>query len=157
MPSAIVDVEPPPTEGPFPGESPETMDDLRQECAVLRQQVQGLESENAELQQAVREWRRWYAQSYRPQMEFLDAEVSRMVAMGPLGRALANPPTAPAAAPLGSLADPMLSKMSSTAGQWRPPFSAAPPGLRRQASDPSMKRKTPKRSASAGKSGLPPL
>eukprot|EP00439_Symbiodinium_sp_Y106_P076001 s35_g15.t1 len=85
------DVDPPDTEGPMPGESAETLDDLRQECAVLRQRVAGLEAENVELQALVREWRQWYSQSYKPQIEFLDNEVSRLVAMAPnCGRLAAN-------------------------------------------------------------------
>eukprot|EP00913_Durusdinium_trenchii_P030567 g28630.t2 len=77
-------------EGPMPGDSAETLDDLRQECAVLRQQKVGLEAENRELQALVKEWRMWYAQCYKPQIEFLDAEVARMVAMAPTCRRLAS-------------------------------------------------------------------
>ncbi|CAE8596585.1 unnamed protein product, partial [Polarella glacialis] len=58
----------------FPGSSPETMDDLRQECAMLRGQVGGLEADNAELQTMVRQWRKWYANTYRPQIEYFDTE-----------------------------------------------------------------------------------
>ncbi|CAK9024467.1 Hypothetical protein SCF082_LOCUS16639 [Durusdinium trenchii] len=74
----------------MPGDSAETLDDLRQECAVLRQQKVGLEAENRELQALVKEWRMWYAQCYKPQIEFLDAEVARMVAMAPTCRRLAS-------------------------------------------------------------------
>lgn len=77
-------------EGPMPGDSAETLDDLRQECAVLRQRVVGLEAENTELQALVKEWRMWYAQCYKPQIEFLDAEIARMVTMAPTCRRLAS-------------------------------------------------------------------
>eukprot|EP00438_Fugacium_kawagutii_P007937 Skav203719 [mRNA] locus=scaffold259:598021:602025:- [translate_table: standard] len=73
----------------MPGDSAETLDDLRQECAVLRQRV-GLEAENTELQALVKEWRMWYAKSYKPQIEFLDAEIARMVTMAPTCRRLAS-------------------------------------------------------------------
>ncbi|CAJ1454769.1 unnamed protein product [Effrenium voratum] len=73
----------------MPGDSGETLDDLRQECAVLRQRVVGLENENLELQALVREWRQWYAQCYKPQIEYLDTEVSRLVGMAPACRRLA--------------------------------------------------------------------
>eukprot|EP00930_Biecheleria_cincta_P085374 TRINITY_DN74777_c0_g1_i1.p1 TRINITY_DN74777_c0_g1~~TRINITY_DN74777_c0_g1_i1.p1 ORF type:complete len:160 (+),score=34.72 TRINITY_DN74777_c0_g1_i1:14-493(+) len=158
--AAIVDVEPPPTEGPFPGESPETMDDLRQECATLRQQVVGLEAENAELQMMVREWRRWYAQSYKPQMEFLDAEIGRLVGMAPPGKRLSSPPPPPNGGTPAAGGDPMRKTMSSTTGgsPWQPPAMSAPPGMRRQGSGAGLHRKMVKQGRTGGgATELPPV
>mmetsp|Transcript_51715 Transcript_51715/g.123095 ORF Transcript_51715/g.123095 Transcript_51715/m.123095 type:complete len:151 (+) Transcript_51715:89-541(+) len=69
---------------PFPGESPETIDTLREECAMLRQRIRTLEAEKSQMNAVVKEWRRWYTQHYRPQMEFLEGEVSRLCSLAPV-------------------------------------------------------------------------
>mmetsp|Transcript_117875 Transcript_117875/g.338018 ORF Transcript_117875/g.338018 Transcript_117875/m.338018 type:complete len:143 (+) Transcript_117875:121-549(+) len=112
------------------GTHPQTMDDLRQECALLRSKVQNLEAEKADLEAAVREWRTWYAQSYRPQIEYLDTEVSRLCSFAPQQLRAGSQ-----ASPFGS---PASSKgfLKSSSG----PLSAAPPGLRRVTSEPRVRR-----------------
>uniref|UniRef100_A0A7S4UF22 Uncharacterized protein n=1 Tax=Alexandrium monilatum TaxID=311494 RepID=A0A7S4UF22_9DINO len=132
---------------PFPGESPETMDDLRQECSTLRQRVSGLEAENAELAAQVREWRRWYAQSYRPQMEFLDLEVARLCSLAP-----------PMSKTLGAARASGAASGSGSGGSWRAPSAVAPPGLRRCTSEAGGRAGTRMlRRPVAGGAELPPL
>eukprot|EP00933_Yihiella_yeosuensis_P000023 TRINITY_DN10002_c0_g1_i1.p1 TRINITY_DN10002_c0_g1~~TRINITY_DN10002_c0_g1_i1.p1 ORF type:complete len:189 (+),score=14.31 TRINITY_DN10002_c0_g1_i1:73-567(+) len=154
---------PPP---PFPGSSPETMDSLRQEIAVLRQKANGLEAENTELTSMVRDWRRWYANTYRPQMEFLDAEVSKLVVMAPKGRKIALPPAPPGASTptyMPAHETPTHSAMASTTGSWG--RLAPPPGMRmhRQASAPGIGRSpkkggfSPTSSPTVTRGALPPL
>ena len=49
-----------------------------------------MSAENTELHALVKDWRLWYAQCYKPQIEFLEAEVSRMVSIAPTCRRLAT-------------------------------------------------------------------
>eukprot|EP00931_Biecheleriopsis_adriatica_P001691 TRINITY_DN102126_c0_g1_i1.p1 TRINITY_DN102126_c0_g1~~TRINITY_DN102126_c0_g1_i1.p1 ORF type:complete len:167 (+),score=20.92 TRINITY_DN102126_c0_g1_i1:126-626(+) len=142
----MMDIPPAPTEGPFPGESIETMDDLRQECAVLRQQKVGLEAENAELRSMLREWRQWYTNSYKPQVEFLDSEVTRIVALAPQGKRLVLPPSPAGSPPKGSLGEGSLRSTGTpkTGGMNLQSLFTAPPGLRRQASEPGQTKRSPK-------------
>merc|ERR1711865_1188753 len=71
-------------DAPFPGESPETLDDLRQECSLLRRRVESLEADKGDLAAQVAAWKKWYVQNYRPQIEYLDSEVSRLCALAPV-------------------------------------------------------------------------
>mmetsp|Transcript_33350 Transcript_33350/g.94925 ORF Transcript_33350/g.94925 Transcript_33350/m.94925 type:complete len:141 (-) Transcript_33350:142-564(-) len=112
----------------YPGTAPETMDDLRQECSMLRQKVSNLEAEKTELEAAVRDWRTWYSQSYRPQIEFLDTEVSRLCAFAPLQKPRSSP------SPGGS---PVTSFGKGLSGA---PPAAVPPGMRRGTSEPRLRR-----------------
>eukprot|EP00929_Paragymnodinium_shiwhaense_P120379 TRINITY_DN92306_c0_g1_i1.p1 TRINITY_DN92306_c0_g1~~TRINITY_DN92306_c0_g1_i1.p1 ORF type:complete len:162 (+),score=20.92 TRINITY_DN92306_c0_g1_i1:117-602(+) len=124
------------TSGPFPGASPETMDDLRMECSKLRQRVVGLEVENEDLANQLKEWRAWYATQYRPQIEYLDGEVSRLMSLAPFQN-----PTSPSS-PMRTRTPSVSASPYASGSNWRPgPQSCAPPGMRRCSSDAAMGRK----------------
>mmetsp|Transcript_11511 Transcript_11511/g.17344 ORF Transcript_11511/g.17344 Transcript_11511/m.17344 type:complete len:129 (+) Transcript_11511:112-498(+) len=119
-------------EGHLAGTHPPTMDDLRQECSMLRQRVAHLESEKSQLEAQVRDWKTWYAGSYRPQIEFLDSEISRLCAFAPSQkfRTTASP---------GSTAVSALAQTATTEGGG--PTAVPPPGMSRNASDSRLRRK----------------
>lgn len=97
---------------------------------MLRQRVVGLDSDNADLAAQVKEWRRWYASTYRPQVEYLDNEVSRLCALAPSKLLGAVPaPSAP----------DVLSPGGPQQATWRRPPAAAAPPFRRQSSEPRMR------------------
>eukprot|EP00932_Pfiesteria_piscicida_P020042 SRR837773.6862.p2 GENE.SRR837773.6862~~SRR837773.6862.p2 ORF type:complete len:118 (-),score=30.29 SRR837773.6862:89-442(-) len=108
------------------GTHPPTMGDLREECAMLRQRVGHLEDEKARLEAQVREWKAWYAQTYRPQIEYLDSEMTRLCAFAPQK---SRSPGATGA----SFSGASLKSLG--------PAMAAPPLLRRGASEPRLRRK----------------
>eukprot|EP00747_Dinoflagellata_sp_TGD_P167497 gnl/TRDRNA2_/TRDRNA2_192003_c0_seq1.p1 gnl/TRDRNA2_/TRDRNA2_192003_c0~~gnl/TRDRNA2_/TRDRNA2_192003_c0_seq1.p1 ORF type:complete len:157 (+),score=16.42 gnl/TRDRNA2_/TRDRNA2_192003_c0_seq1:76-546(+) len=60
-----------------------TLNALREECALLRGRISNLEAEKVELTETVRQWRGWYTKTYRPQIQYLDAEVARLLAQAP--------------------------------------------------------------------------
>lgn len=134
LPAAVGEEEDePPTHVPFPGESPETMDGLRQEVAALRQRTASLEAENADQAAMIAEWRKWYAQTYRPQMEFLDVEVKRLCSLAPVF-----------GSPNMQMSDTQSTgartKSSTFGTPFRPPMATAPPGLRRSTSETRVRK-----------------
>eukprot|EP00927_Polykrikos_kofoidii_P022144 TRINITY_DN20731_c0_g1_i1.p1 TRINITY_DN20731_c0_g1~~TRINITY_DN20731_c0_g1_i1.p1 ORF type:complete len:166 (+),score=16.17 TRINITY_DN20731_c0_g1_i1:56-553(+) len=157
---------PPTTSGPFPGTAPETMDDLRQECSMLRQRVASLESENNELSAMMKEWRRWYSQQYRPHIEYLDGEVSRLCSLAPMSKP--GSPMQTGLMPPEGFAS-MTSSLSGPRTPLRaPPTAGPPPGMRRCHSETGgrggkrpLRRTPPSTSGSTGMGTtfgqLPPL
>mmetsp|Transcript_16971 Transcript_16971/g.50820 ORF Transcript_16971/g.50820 Transcript_16971/m.50820 type:complete len:174 (+) Transcript_16971:70-591(+) len=135
---------------PFPGSSPETMDDLRQEVGNLRQKAATLEAEKAELAAQVKNWKTWYASSYRPQIQFLDSEMNRLCSMIPM-----KPPTEPPP-PTHNMGARSDAGESGSPKQvvWKgmPPSASAPPGLRRGASETRL-RKSPGKASRPGSRG----
>merc|ERR1712137_1333158 len=114
----------PPQHIPFPGDSPETMDSLRQEVAALRQKTAALEAANADQAAMIEEWRNWYKQTYRPQMEFLDVEVKRLCSLAPN---FANANMNATSADFQSTSRTKASTATSTFDiPFRPPMAKAP-------------------------------
>mmetsp|Transcript_11940 Transcript_11940/g.27158 ORF Transcript_11940/g.27158 Transcript_11940/m.27158 type:complete len:116 (-) Transcript_11940:27-374(-) len=79
----------------------------------------------------VKEWRRWYSQHYRPQMEFLENEVSRLCSLAPV-------------------VDEERDAISRTAMR----AGAAPPGMKRNGSLPAT---VGRRGSAAATEELPAL
>mmetsp|Transcript_138663 Transcript_138663/g.258648 ORF Transcript_138663/g.258648 Transcript_138663/m.258648 type:complete len:114 (+) Transcript_138663:56-397(+) len=110
-------------DAPFPGESPETLDEMRQECSLLRQKITSLEADNANLNSQVQEWKRWYGEHYRPQIQFLEGEVSRLCAMAP--------PLAPI----------MAADVMGKDSEWQAPPPMVPPGAQQVKQEASKTRR----------------
>merc|ERR1719469_1407939 len=100
------------------------MDDLRQECSVLRRKNSHLEAERTELATQVKEWRAWYVRTYRPQIEYLNSEVSRLCAFAPQ---IGSPSAGASLAASGAAYSTGFSTASNA------PAVTAPPGMRRGA------------------------
>jgi len=63
---------------------PTTMDELRRECAALRQRAIRLEAENFDLSRQANEWQKWYTHSYRPMIAYWDNKITRLCQSAPV-------------------------------------------------------------------------